>query len=284
MKKKIIIGAIALLIVIVAIAIPKTTYQKWFNRNQIQQNDNVLTEFQRIYVVNDQNQLVGVKVYVESIEEDQITQKWNLLTANMNKIPSGFSSPITPSTILESYSIENRKLVLNVSEDISRSAGKLAVDCLAWTFCNDEIEEVVIKNDDVVINTINDYRFNKISIKNGANFTYETAYLYEASYTTIIYHENDIIRPVTYFYKNNIDECDYVIKKTLATINLNDENYEFELENNELVINLLNIDSLDQYTTKTIEDSVKLNLDIDGFTINGQNNVIYDKTFANPMD
>ena len=145
MKKKIILVVAVLAILITLICIPKTTYQKWFGKTP---NDNPVDtnkEYQTIFVVDEKNKLVGLKVPVEEIEEDQIAQKWNLLTSQMNKIPQGYSSPITPSTVLNDYKIEDNKLILNVSEDILRSSGRLAIESLAWTFCNDEIKEVVLK-------------------------------------------------------------------------------------------------------------------------------------------
>ncbi|MFR7881318.1 MAG: GerMN domain-containing protein [Christensenellales bacterium] len=116
-----------------------------------------------------------------------MAQKWNLLTSQMNKIPQGYSSPITPSTVLNDYKIEDNKLILNVSEDILRSSGRLAIESLAWTFCNDEIKEVVLRVDENVVNLISDYQFNKISKEIGTNFTYETSYLFEADYTTVVF-------------------------------------------------------------------------------------------------
>ena len=106
----------------------------------------------------------------------------------MNKIPQGYSSPITPSTVLNDYKIEDNKLILNVSEDILRSSGRLAIESLAWTFCNDEIKEVVLRVDENVVNLISDYQFNKISKEIGTNFTYETSYLFEADYTLSLIH------------------------------------------------------------------------------------------------
>ena len=163
MKKKIILVVAVLAILITLICIPKTTYQKWFGKTP---NDNPVDtnkEYQTIFVVDEKNKLVGLKVPVEEIEEDQIAQKWNLLTSQMNKIPQGYSSPITPSTVLNDYKIEDNKLILNVSEDILRSSGRLAIESLAWTFCNDEIKEVVLRVDENVVNLISDYQFNKIS-------------------------------------------------------------------------------------------------------------------------
>ncbi len=278
MKKKIILIICVLAVLITLICIPKTTYQKWFGKTPVEQPEEYLGEYQTIFVVDNNNQLVGVKVHVDEIEEDQIVQKWNLLTAQMNKIPSGYSSPITPSTVLNEYTIEDNKLVLNVSEDITRSAGRLTIESLAWTFCNDEIEEVVIKVDNNVVNLINDYKFNKISKKLGTNFNYETAYLFEANATTIVYFENDTIIPVTYFYNQN-NEYDFMITKIFTNSKNVLENYSYTIDKQNLVIkfdeDLIMSDNLKQ----TLVETIKLNCEIDSLTVNGSDTVLYEETF-----
>lgn len=279
MKKKIIIGLIVLALVIVAIAIPKSTYQRWFSKNK-DDNENSPTKYQRIYVVNEKNKLVGVNVPVNQIEDDQITQKWNLLTSNMNLIPTGYSSPITPSTLLESYTIDNSILTMNVSEDINRSAGKLAIDSLAWTFCNQEIKEVVIKVEDKVIDNISEYNFTKIKKENGTNYIYETAYLLESSYTTIIYYENDTILPVTYFYDGKTKECDYLISKVLTASSLETLSYQYELVDNQMKIDFLDLTTLNETLCESLQATFYFNFNIDSIVINGKDNVLYEKTFA----
>lgn len=280
MKKKVIIGLIVLALVIIAIAIPKSTYQRWFGKKDENNNIEQPTNYQRIFVVNEKNKLVGVNVPVNQIEEDQITQKWNLLTSNMNLIPTGYSSPITPSTLLESYTIENAILTMNVSEDIIRSAGKLAIDSLAWTFCNEEIKEVLLKVEDKVVTDINEYSFTKIRKENGTNYTYETAYLLESDYTTIIYYQDDTILPVTYFYDSKIKECDYLISKVLTASALDTLTYKYELVDNRMKIDFSDLTALSDPLRESLEATLCFNFDIDSITINGKDSVLYEKTFV----
>lgn len=279
MKKKIILVVAVLAILITLICIPKTTYQKWFGKTP---NDNPVDtnkEYQTIFVVDEKNKLVGLKVPVEEIEEDQIAQKWNLLTSQMNKIPQGYSSPITPSTVLNDYKIEDNKLILNVSEDILRSSGRLAIESLAWTFCNDEIKEVVLRVDENVVNLISDYQFNKISKEIGTNFTYETSYLFEADYTTVVFYENDFILPVTYFYKD-INEYDFMISKIFSENNIELTDYTYTIDNENLVIQINDNITMSDSLKQTLEETVKLNLSVDAMTVNGVDTVLYEKTFV----
>ena len=279
MKKKIILVVAVLAILITLICIPKTTYQKWFGKTP---NDNPVDtnkEYQTIFVVDEKNKLVGLKVPVEEIEEDQIAQKWNLLTSQMNKIPQGYSSPITPSTVLNDYKIEDNKLILNVSEDILRSSGRLAIESLAWTFCNDEIKEVVLRVDENVANLISDYQFNKISKEIGTNFTYETSYLFEADYTTVVFYENDFILPVTYFYKD-INEYDFMISKIFSENNIELTDYTYTIDNENLVIQINDNITMSDSLKQTLEETVKLNFSVDAMTVNGVDTVLYEKTFV----
>ena len=279
MKKKIILVVAVLAILITLICIPKTTYQKWFGKTP---NDNPVDtnkEYQTIFVVDEKNKLVGLKVPVEEIEEDQIAQKWNLLTSQMNKIPQGYSSPITPSTVLNDYKIEDNKLILNVSEDILRSSGRLAIESLAWTFCNDEIKEVVLRVDENVVNLISDYQFNKISKEIGTNFTYETSYLFEADYTTVVFYENDFILPVTYFYKD-INEYDFMISKIFSENNIELTDYTYTIDNENLVIQINDNITMSDSLKQTLEETVKLNFSVDAMTVNGIDTVLYEKTFV----
>lgn len=279
MKKKIILVVAVLAILITLICIPKTTYQKWFGKTP---NDNPVDtnkEYQTIFVVDEKNKLVGLKVPVEEIEEDQIAQKWNLLTSQMNKIPQGYSSPITPSTVLNDYKIEDNKLILNVSEDILRSSGRLAIESLAWTFCNDEIKEVVLRVDENVVNLISDYQFNKISKEIGTNFTYETSYLFEADYTTVVFYENDFILPVTYFYKD-VNEYDFMISKIFSENNIELTDYTYTIDNENLVIQINDNITMSDSLKQTLEETVKLNFSVDAMTVNGVDTVLYEKTFV----
>ncbi len=284
MKKKkinikflIVVGVLVLIVTL--LAIPKSTYEKWFS-NEPDTIDPITspTTYQTIFVVDEESKLVGVKVGVDAIEEDQIMQKWNLLTTNMNLIPAGYSTPITPSTMLYDYTIDGEVLTLNVSEDILKSSGKLTVDSLAWTFCDSEISEVVIKLDGAVVKDINGYSFKKISKKNGTNYTYETSYLFEAEYTTVVYHEDDVIRPVTYFYTGS-ETCAYFIDKLVEASKI-EVDYTFEVVEDQITIQFVEDIEIDDNFKKALEDTVLMNMDVEAITVNGDSSMLYQATFG----
>lgn len=279
MKKKIILIVTILAVLITLICIPKATYQKIFGTDEDIQIENIEKDFITMFVVNDKQMLVGVKVYLDNIDEDIIKQKWDILTSNMNLLPVGYSSPITPSTILNDYEIKDNVLIMDVSEEIVRSSGRLAIESLAWNFCNDQIEEVVLKNEDSIINNINDCTFTKISKKIGTNFDYETSYLFESNYSTLVFYEEDEVIPVTYFYKG-IDDVEFIMSKIFDYNSLEVINYKFEFDEQNLVISFDENFNIDDLTKKTISETVALNFDIDSITVVMVDKTIYEQTFV----
>jgi len=286
MKKKIIIISILIILVVILLLIPKDVYQKIFKKNQSKGSlptDTLV--YQTMYVKNSDQYLVGIKVGLKSFEEDEIGQKWDILTKDVALIPSGYSSPIASSTSLIDHSSEDGILTLSVTSDFLNSDGRLTIECLAWNFCNDEIKEVVVKIDDVVVNEINNYSFNKISKAMGVNITYDTLNLFTSNFTTIIFHQDDIIKPVTFFFKDSADEYEYVINKILSTDDnfkelLNTEGINYELVGNELNISVAIDKELNKNVISTLTDTFKENTKITSVIVSGTNNVLLKLDFT----
>lgn len=279
MKKKIILVITILVVLVTLICIPKSTYQKWFGNDQIIEEQPSFNDFLTVYVVNEQNKLVGVKVFLEEVEEDTISQKWNILTSNINLIPNGYSSSICPTTTLNSYEIIDNKLVINVSEEIFKSSGRLTIESLAWTFCDKEINEIILKVDGQVINTINDCNFEKISKDLGTNFVYETAYLFESNYTTIVFYQDDFILPVTYFYKD-INESDFMVNKIFKNYDLEVGNFNYEISNECFSLILEDNLTINENLKNTLLETVDLNLDVESIIVSNKDNTLLEETFA----
>lgn len=279
MKKKIILVITILVVLVTLICIPKSTYQKWFGNDQIIEEQPSFNDFLTVYVVNEQNKLVGVKVFLEEVEEDTISQKWNILTSNINLIPNGYSSSICPTTTLNSYEIIDNKLVMNVSEEIFKSSGRLTIESLAWTFCDKEINEIILKVDGQVINTINDCNFKKISKDLGTNFVYETAYLFESNYTTIVFYQDDFILPVTYFYKD-INESDFMVNKIFKNYDLEVGNFNYEISNECFSLILEDNLTINENLKNTLLETVDLNLDVESIIVSNKDNTLLEETFA----
>lgn len=285
MKKKIIIISILVILIITLLLIPKDVYKKIFNKED-ENPDTPTTNlvYQTMYVKNAQNKLVGIEVGVEKIEEDEVNQKWNLLTTLASNLPSGYSSPIALTTTLYSHVVENEKLVLSVSEDFTSSEGRISIECLAWNYCNDDIKEVVIKVDDQVVDHVSNYEFSKISKKMGTNFVYEAKDLFSSNYLTVVYHEENQIRPVTYFYDDTKNIYDYAIAKmfndnTELSNLVSSKAYSYEIKDTELVINLNYEGSLSEKMVQTILETTKLNFQLSNLVINGAQTVMLQQSF-----
>lgn len=283
MKKKIIILAAIILLVATALLIPSSVYQKWFGNVPTDDKNKDLPYRQVVYVENEKGKLVGLQVPVESIAEDEIHQKWELLTCCFDKVPEGYHSAIHTSAELIDYTIEGTVLTLNVTEDFLFSAGRKAIESIAWTFTNDEIKEVVIKINDEIVNEVGGYKFTKIRRENGINLTYETLFLYEAFPATIITHYDGYSLPITYFHLE-ADLCEFIIQRTVfETGVVTDEGYSYELSGDALVINFATSQDFPETLIASLTDTVKTNLTVGRLTINGTDTVIYEAVF-NPVE
>ena len=279
-KIKIIILAFVLLLVGVACAIPKTTYEKWFNNDKQEElNSNIETKL--VYVKNKNGLLVGLEVPVKEENEDEILQKWNLLTVHSDNIPSGYSTTLNKNTSLDSYKINDSILELNVSSDITSSEGRITVESLAWTFINDEIKEVKLFVDGLEVKEINNYLIRKIDKNIGVNLEYETNYLYEANATTLVYYEQDYILPVTYLHLEE-DVCSYIVEKTYNMYQKDEEvwKYEYTLTEESLEVNFTEELEVEQRVLLTLSHSFDLNLDIVNLSINNSNSNLYQTVFG----
>lgn len=273
MKKKIIIIVACLLgiLAITAMLIPKKVYQKWFNKEEPTQSEyNIL-----VYVKNSKNQIVGINVPVSNLEEDQIRQKWNIMTTNNNLIPSGYESVVSSDIELTDYLIEDNILKLQVSNNIVEE-NRQSLEALVWTFVDNNIEELEIYVDEQLVTEVSDYKITKLNKEMGINYTYETLYLYESTATTIVFQEDDYILPVTYFHLND-DVCDYIVMKILDNVDGNE--YDYTLTDSVLTIDFVDASILTTNQIASISESVALNFELSSLNINNNENVFYQRVF-----
>ena len=266
MKKKIIIIVACLLgiLAITAMLIPKKVYQKWFNKEEPTQSEyNIL-----VYVKNSKNQIVGINVPVSNLEEDQIRQKWNIMTTNNNLIPSGYESVVSSDIELTDYLIEDNILKLQVSNNIVEE-NRQSLEALVWTFVDNNIEELEIYVDEQLVTEVSDYKISKLNKEMGINYTYETLYLYESTATTIVFQEDDYILPVTYFHLND-DVCDYIVMKILDNVDGNE--YDYTLTDSVLTIDFVDASILTTNQIASISESVALNFELSSLNINNNEN------------
>lgn len=280
-KIKVIVVVVVLLCIGILLAIPKTTYEKWFNKEPV--IDNVVNDDDSptllVYLQNEKGQLVGVNVKVDNLEEDEILQKWNLLTSNSELLPNGYTSTLNKDVVLNSYEIKEHVLVLDVSSEISLSKGRVTAETLAWTFGVGEIEEIKLVVNNEPVTEINGYRINKITKKMGTNLEYETSYLFESNATTVVYVEEDYLLPVTYFHLEE-DVCTYIIEKTFNQLSVEISDYEYELSEEALVINFLDDTTLSEKALEALTMSFDTNFELIKFTVNNASENLYEAVFG----
>ncbi len=279
-KKRILIGVgCFVLTLIVALSIPKNIYEDLLSNSKIEQEENlnVNKKTKLVYVYKTDEGLVGLNIGVDE-ENDEIHQKWDLLTSKSNIYPKGYYTSVETSTILEKYELLQNKLTLVLSNDFLNSDGKKALASIAWTFCNDDISEVVIKVDNKVLNKLQDYSFSKIDRSINVNYQYETSYLFEADYFTILHDEGEFLRPVTYFY-SDMTSIDFLASKLLSDEVIN-SGYSYELNQNELTINLGTDEVLSTTIINELIESIKINFKLNSFTINNNVMTIYEEDFT----
>lgn len=280
-KRLLIVLGIFVLVGVVLLSIPKTTYQKLFNRDadvSVKPESDTRVE-KLIYVMSKNDELVGLKVKVDEVIEDEIMQKWDLLTTKVSSYPLGFYSPIETSTILNKYEVCQNILTLSLSEDFLNSDGKNALASIAWTFCDDEIDEVVIKINNEKLSTLKDYHFAKINRKINVNYVYETSYLFEADYVTIVHNDDNVYKPVTYFFQG-VDSFDYVVSKILDNNIIDNKAYSYEFEEKNLSINLAVDTVLSTEVIEEIKQAALLNYDVESLLISNNVMTIYEETFS----
>ncbi len=280
-KRLLIVLGVFVLIGVALLSIPKDAYARLFNKDinlEVKPETDERVE-KLIYVMSKNDELVGLKIKVDEEIDDEILQKWDLLTTKVSSYPLGFYSPIETSTVLDKYSVLQNTLTLFVSEDFLNSDGKNALASIAWTFCTDEIDEVVIKVNNEKISSLKDYHFSRINRTINVNYIYETSYLFEADYVTIVHNDDDTLKPVTYFYQD-VDMFDFIASKILDSEIIDNKACSYELENNELVVNLAVDTVLEKEIIDELKTAVLLNFDIDSLVINNNVMIIYEETFA----
>ena len=118
MKKKIIFIIILVIIIVILFLIPKDTYSKIFGKDSDNAlNNEVLSENVLVYMCDESNNLVGVNAGVEALEEDLISQKFDILTMKTGTFKQEYETCINTLTSLIDYERNEDVLVLNLSNE-----------------------------------------------------------------------------------------------------------------------------------------------------------------------
>lgn len=278
MKKKLIFIILFALLILVLFLIPGETYKKIFGKGKDDNptNNNYPTEYLEVYMLNDKDLLVGVKAYVDTVEEDVITQKFDCLTNKTGKFKNSYETSINTNTVLNDYNVENGVLSLDVSDEFLESEGRTTLEQLVWTYCNDDITEVDILVNGEQINCLNGFYFDSLTKKMGINLTLESNFIFETSHTTVIEYIDEEVRPVTYFYED-MEQCDFIVSKLFNDIYKSRE-YDYVLNTDSLVIDVAVEFELTDNQKKSVEETIKYNLGVSNITIQGIESVLLEIT------
>ncbi|MBR6516579.1 MAG: GerMN domain-containing protein [Bacilli bacterium] len=272
MKKKIILIIFLAILIAILFIIPKDTYKKIFGKH----DDEVINveDYEKIFVYmnNEDDKLIGVNAYVYSLEEDLIRQKFDVLTMQTGIFNEDYDTTINTFTKLIDYNVDGNVLELNLSSEFLNSESRNTIEQLVWTYCDDEISELRVSVENEPINNLNGFYFDKLDKNIGINLTLETSYLFESTATTIIEYKNDQVIPVTYLY-TDCNECDYIVSKLLQDIYYNKE-YDYEVKSNSIIIDVGIEYELNDDLKKSIEDTIKYNLNINNIKIMGLESVL----------
>lgn len=273
MKKKIIFIIVLVILIAVLFLIPKETYRKIFGKDDsLDTNKEVNTESVLVYMCDESDYLVGTNAMVSSIEEDFISQKFDILTKKTGTFKENYSTTINTMTSLLDYEINEDILTLNLSSEFLESEGRKTLEQIVWTYCDDEINEIQIKVDEKLINSLNGFYFDKLTLDMGINLTCETSFLFEANTTTVIEYVGEIIRPVTYVYEE-LDECDFIVSKLFSDIYYNKE-YDYVISSDSIIIDLDIETSLNENLKQSIVETIKYNMNINNIQVQGLNQVL----------
>lgn len=273
MKKKIIFLILLIIFIIVLFLIPKDTYKKIFGNNT---SDSVLNETNNesisVYMVDENNMLVGVNAYVESIEEDIINQKFDILIKETGVFKEKYDTTINTMTKLLDYNLDENVLTLNLSKEFLESEGRTTLEQIVWSFCDDNIKSVNLMVDGENINCLNGFYFDKLNKEMGINITYESGFVFEGKTTTVIEYLGSIIKPVTYVYYDE-NECDFIVSKLLKDFYETKE-YDYVVNKDSIIIDLQTDTLLSENTKKSIAETIKYNMEINNIQIQGLNQVL----------
>lgn len=277
MKKKIIFIILLVILVAVLFLIPKETYRKIFGKDDdVQTNINEDNEKVLVYMCDENDYLIGTYAYVSALEEDEISQKFDILTKKTGTFKNDYDTSINTMTSLINYECVDAVLSLNVSKEFLESEGRKTLEQIVWTFCNDEINEVEVLVEGEEINSINGFYFDKLTLDMGINLVCETNFIFESRTTTVIEYVDDVIKPVTYVYKD-LDECDFIVCKLFNEI-YNNKEYDYVISQDSIIIDLAVDTSLSENLKKSIVETIKYNMDINNIQVQGLDQVLLEIT------
>ena len=268
MKKKIIIFIFIFGLILVSLIIPNEFYMGLFKEKT---PDKVYVDSCYVYLLNEEEKLVGVNVPLENKKENEFITTWSLLTTD---VPNNYTSPIYFSTQVISNEVADGVMNLNLSADFNTEVTRKSLECLAYNFCKEEVSKIQLQVEGTVINEVDGVHFDYLTKDIGVNVVYEYLDILNSTDITVIYEYKDYQMPVTYYVDETIDVITFLVEKS---INLLDEvgnidyseDITFELSDTELNINVADFENFNTEVLNTLKSSISGYYDLETITING---------------
>ena len=267
MKKKIIIIIVLVTLIALGLLIPNQTFKNLFkNEDKVNYIDSCF-----VYLLNDEEELVGITVPLTEEVTDEFQTMWNILTVD---VPDNYHSPIYFSTQVIQYEVNGEEMLLNVSEDLLLNTSRKTLECLVYNFCVDDVKKINLQINNEKVNEFDGIHFDYLSKDLGVNLTFEDVDVLNCNYVTMIYEYQNYVHPVTYFVNNDTEIITYVVKKSLlmsseVSVAELEDVVSYEITDNVLNINVSSFDSFDQQVLNTIASTIDVNYDFTQVIING---------------
>lgn len=295
-RKKLIISSTVLLIIGILYCIPTHKNTSPIKKEVNYVNYNVKTN--EVYLLNSNDYLTRVKIATEKTDEELVDEIVNILICDgegEDKIPNGFKCIINKDTKINSISIKNKLLKLDLSDnflDTTKELEEKTVEAIVYSLTDiDNIDEMIIYLNGHILTNLPKSNITlpaTLSRDFGINKKYELTSSNNIKRTTIYYidkyDDNIYYTPITLVNNDAREKIEIIVDELSNKILNNDlasymnnntrvlhneiKNNTMYLNFNENILNDFDNNSILEEVIYTIALSVNDNYDIDNIFFN----------------
>ena len=295
-RKKLIISSTVLLIIGILYCLPVSKKESPIKTELNYVNYDIKTN--EVYLLNKNNYLTRVKIATENTDEELVDEILNILICDgegEDKIPNGFQCTINKDTKINSISLKNKLLKLDMSDnflDTSKELEEKSLESLVYSLTGiDEVDQIIVYLNGHILTNLPQNNINlpsTLSRDFGINKKYELTSSKNIDRTTIYYidrnNDNIYYTPVTLVSNDAREKIEIIVDElsnkiltnNLASyMNNNTRILNSEIKNNtmylnfnENILNDFDNNSILEEVIYTIALSVNDNYDIDNIFFN----------------
>ena len=238
--RKIFITTLSMLIILTIYTIP-TTQKPNVLRTSLEIEDITNLSTDKIYLLNKDNYLVKTDVFID--DNKKIEKMIDYLTINNNKIPSNLNGYIPKNTKLLNYNIESNSLVLNFSNEFTKSSNEeLMITGIVYSLLElPDIKEVSFQ---VENKFYKDYTNLNKDIGINKNLMYTNRFNINKVVIYYLDKEDKYYVPVTNYLNDKREKIEIIIdslketkKGLISYINDNTKLLDYKEDNNLFILN-----------------------------------------------